>query len=220
VVTKDGKSKKLVKDKGDCEGICASDDGKHVWTVEEESRKVTRYDVKRGSDGSLELKNADVEHKLPRLKDVKNKGWEGIAFLAKEVAGTKSDQLVAVHEGDPRRIGIYALPDLDSGVLFRLPKKAKELLPDLADVVVDPKTGHLLVISDEAHTVVELAIRKESSKVGNALLDRTELVVVSSFEVPVKRSAKTEGICFDDKGRLWVTCDGNGEALVLELNRG
>ncbi len=217
---RDGKAQRLVKDTHDVEGIAVDDKGKHVWTVEEESRRVTRYDVKRDHDGGLELTESKVEHRLPKLKHVENKGWEGITFLPKEVAGTKKDQLVCAHEGDPRRIGIYALPDLDEGVLMRLPKKAKELLPDLADVAVDPKTGHLLVISDEAHTVVEMAIKMGKARAGNGLLDRIELKVISSFEVPVKRSAKTEGICFDDRGRLWVTLDGTGDALVLELERG
>ena len=219
ILRSDGKAEKLLKDKKDVEGVCVDDSGKHLWTVEEDARRVTRYDIKRGDDGSIELKESGHPAKLPKLKDVENKGWEGVTFLSKEVAGTKADQLVCVHEGNPRRIGIYALPDLDEGVLFRLPKKAKELLPDLADVAVDPKTGHLLVISDEAHTVVELAIKKETTKAGSGILDRVELAVVSSFEVPVKRSAKTEGLCFDDKGRLWVTLDGTGDALVLELKR-
>ena len=215
----DGKAERVLKDKKDCEGVCVSDDGKHLWTVEEGKRRVTRYDIKRHGDGSIELSDAVHEHRLPKLKDVENKGWEGVTFLSKEAAGTAKDQLVCVHEGSPRRIGIYALPDLDAGQTFRLPKRAKELLPDLADVAIDPKTGHILVVSDEAHTVVELALKKSTTKAPNALLDNVELVVVSSFEIPVKRSAKTEGLCFDDKGRLWVTCDGTGDAMVLDLDR-
>lgn len=209
---------KLVKDAKDVEGICVDPKGKHVWAVQESSRRVVRYDIER-KDGRIELKESGEARRLPKLKDVENKGWEGLAFLSKEAAGGKDDHLVCVHEGSPRRIGIFALPDLDEGVTLKLPKAAKDLLPDLADVAIDPQSGHLFVVSDESQMVVELVIKKAGKAAPGALLETVELAVVSSFELPVKRSSKPEGLAFDEKGRLWVSLDGNGKALVLELER-
>lgn len=219
LVKKDGEAIKLVKDAKDVEGICSDDKGKYVYAVQEGSRKVVRYEVERKGNGEVGLKESGETRRLPKLKEVDNKGWEGLSFLSKEQAGGKHDHLVAVHEGSPRRIGIFKLPDLDDGVTLRLPGKAKDLLPDLADVTVDPKTGHLFVVSDESQHVVELAIKKGGKAAPGALLETMELEVVSSFELPVKRKSKPEGLAFDDKGRLWVSLDGNGKALVLELKR-
>lgn len=216
---KDGEAVKLVKDAKDVEGICSDDKGKYVYAVQEGSRKVVRYEVTRKSGGEVELKQSGETRRLPKLKEVDNKGWEGLSFLSKEVAGGKHDHLVAVHEGSPRRIGIFKLPDLDDGVTLRLPGKAKDLLPDLADITIDPKTGHLFVVSDESQKVVELVIKKGGKAAPGALLETIELEVVSSFDLPVKRKSKPEGLAFDDKGRLWVSLDGNGKALVLELKR-
>jgi uncharacterized protein YjiK len=218
LVKKDGEAVKLVKDSKDVEGICSDDKGKYVYAVQEGSRKVVRYEVIR-KDGDVELKESGTPRRLPKLKNVDNKGWEGLSFLSKEVAGGKHDHLVAVHEGSPRRIGIFKLPDLDDGITLRLPGKAKDLLPDLADITIDPKTGHLFVVSDESQQVVELVIKKGGKAAPGALLETIELEVVSSFELPVKRKSKPEGLAFDDKGRLWVSLDGNGKALVLELKR-
>lgn len=219
LMSKDGTAIKLVKDAKDVEGICVDPKGKHVWAVQESSRRVVRYDVGRDKDGQIELKESGESRRLPKLKDVENKGWEGLAFLAKEVAGGKHDHLVCVHEGSPRRIGIFALPDLDEGVTLKLPKAAKDLLPDLADVAIDPKSGHLFVVSDESQMIVELVIKKAGKAAPGALLETIELAVVSSFELPVKRSSKPEGLAFDEQGRLWVSLDGTGKALVLELER-
>lgn len=219
LVKKDGEAVKLVKDAKDVEGICSDDKGKYVYAVQEGSRKVVRYEVQRKGSGDVELKESGETRRLPKLKEVDNKGWEGLSFLSKEQAGGKHDHLVAVHEGSPRRIGIFKLPDLDDGVTLRLPGKAKDLLPDLADVTIDPKTGHLFVVSDQSQMVVELVIKKGGKAAPGALLETIELDVLSSFELPVKRKSKPEGLAFDDKGRLWVSLDGNGKALVLELKR-
>jgi uncharacterized protein YjiK len=123
-----------------------------------------------------------------------------------------------VHEGRPRRIGVYALPDLTEGWTAALPKKAKELLPDVADVTIDESTGHVFLVSDRARRVVELALEPKG--------DGCELVPISSFHLGLKKSRKPEGLSFDAKGRLWVSLDyekaddsRRGVALAIELAR-
>lgn len=209
----------------DCEGVTVDDKGKFVYAVEERTREVHKLEVRHDDKGRLVLRDTHEARKLPKLKEQKNKGWEGIAFLPKQVAGGKKDCLVCVHEGSPRRIGIYALPDLDTGVTLKLPKDAKELLPDLADVAVDPKTGHIFVVSDQARMIVELAVKRETKAATQGLLESVELKMVSSIDLPISANKKPEGLRFDELGRLWVGLDNEkddkkrGTALVLELER-
>ncbi len=210
----------------DLEGIASDSKGKHVWVVDESDRRVHRYDVSHDKDGKLELKDADDARRLPKLKDVTNKGWEGLTFLSKEVLGGKHDALVCAHEGSPRRIGIYELPDLDTGVTLAIPDAAKKLLPDVADVAIDPKTGHILVVSDQSRTVVELAIKKQTRAASQGLLEQVELEVVSTIDLSkhLSKNDKPEGLAFDQLGRLWVALDfendhkNAGKAVVLELS--
>lgn len=216
VVLGDGTSRQLLRSGKDLEGICASPDGKQVWVVQEGTRRVQRFDVEHGADGALSLRDHGVTHKLPKFKDVENKGWEGLAFFPGALSGN-GDQLICVHEGKPRRIGIFALPDLDTGVTLKLPDAAKGLLKDLADVAVDPVTGHIFVVSDESQTVVEFSLERSNRAAPGALLSTLELALVSSFRLPLQPQNKPEGLAFDDRGRLWVSLDDNGKALVFEL---
>jgi SdiA-regulated len=209
----------------DGEGITVDSKGKYVYVVEEEARRVRKLEVRRDDKGRVALRDTDETRKLPRLKTEENSGWEGISFLPKGLAGGKTDYLVCVHEASPRRIGLYALPDLDEGHTLKLPKAAKDLLPDLADVAVHPETGHLFVVSDQARTIVELAVVQETKAATQGLLAHVELKVISSVELPLSGRQKPEALHFDEKGRLWVGLDNedddkkSGKALVLELDR-
>ena len=210
----------------DLEGITVDDKEKYVYVVEENARTVHKLEIRRDDHGGVELHDTGDSRKLPKFKGgVENKGWEGIAFLSKDIAGGKHDCLVCVHEGSPRRIGIYELPDLDTGVTLKLPKEAKKLLPDLADAAIDPKTGHIFVVSDQGRTIVELAITRQTRAAHQGLLDSVELTVVSSIDLPISGNKKPEGLRFDSRGRLWVGLDyeddhrNSGRALVIELTR-
>jgi hypothetical protein len=225
VEVRPGEKPRVLFELKDGEGICASDDGKYVYVLEEGKRRVRTLEVRRDDKGRVALRDTDKDRKLPNLKEIENTGWEGMTFLPKKLAGGKKDCIVCVHEASPRRIGIFELPDLDVFVTLKLPKAAKELLPDLADVAVDPKTGHLFIVSDQSRTIVELAIVRENKAATQGLLERTELKVLSSVELPIGGKHKPEGLHFDERGRLWVALDNedddkkDGKALVLELQR-
>ncbi len=207
----------LITSGKDLEGICACPDGTQIWVVLEGARRVERYDVEH-TDGSLQLIESGAVHKLPKFKDdVDNKGWEGLTFLPAALANG-TDHLVCVHEAHPRRIGIFALPDLEHRFSLKLPKDAKTLLPDLADVAVDDH-GHLFIVSDEGRRVVEFALVWSSGTEADRLLDAPTLVTLSSFELPLEKNSKPEGLAFDADGRLWVSLDNDGMALVFQLER-
>jgi uncharacterized protein YjiK len=148
-----------------------------------------------------------------------------VAFLSKAQAGGRHDLLVCVHEGSPRRLGFYRLPDLDHGETVKPPKAAKALLPDLADCAIEPKTGHIFVVSDQSRTIVELAVKQTSRAASQGLVDGIELEVISAIDLPLSANKKPEALHFDERGRLWVGLDSEsdkkdkGTALVLELER-
>jgi uncharacterized protein YjiK len=220
-----GEEPRLLFKLKDGEGITVDAKGQYLYALEEKSRRVHKLEVRSDAKGRLALRDTDASKKLPKLKGQSNTSWEGICFLPKELVGGQSDCLVCVHEGSPRRIGIYELPDLHHGVTLKLPKGAKDLLPDLADITVEPKTGHLFVVSDRSRMVVELAIVRRSKTATQGVLESVELQVVSSIDLPISADKKPEGLHFDEKGRLWVGLDyendkrETGKALVLELQR-
>jgi hypothetical protein len=209
----------------DGEGITTDPSGKFVYVVEEAKGRVTKLEVEEDQDGRIKLKDTDEHRRLPQLKGSKNSGWEGLSFLPAAMAGDGRDHLVCVHEGSPRRIGIYALPDIDSGHTLKLPSNAKDLLPDLADVAVDPRTGHIFVVSDQERMLVELVLVKKNKSANQGMIEQAELVMVSSTQLPLGPNQKPEALSFDERGRLWVGLDNEddnkngGKALVIELKR-
>jgi hypothetical protein len=210
----DKKPKRLLKRKG-LEGIAADGGGRRVFVLCEDEGTIQQYDVER-AHGEIQLRSAGAVKQVSDTKGRKNHGWEGLAYRSTGDDGAA--ELVCTHEARPRRVGVYALPDLANGWTASLPRKVKKLLPDIADVAVDGRTGHLFLVSDRARTVVELAVAPQDG--------RTELIPLSSFRLGLKKSRKPEGLSFDAKGRLWVSLDyekndnaRRGIALGIELAR-
>jgi uncharacterized protein YjiK len=112
---------------------------------------------------------------------------------------------VAVHEAHPRRVGLFAYPSLEVVALLDPPASGGKLA-DLSDVAVDPRSGRLVLLSDQSQRIVLAELQ------GN---DR--LVAVGEIDLPLKRKDKPEGVDVDADGSLWVVCDGSGRLLELEL---
>jgi len=188
----------------DLEGICVSGDGTGAFVLGERDGSVWRFQL---ADG--ELSDGLRLGKLPRLatktKKKKNQGWEGIAFA---IAGTFSDhdELVAVHQVGPRRVGLFDAETLEPRLTLRLPKAARKGLGDLNDVAIHPETAHLFVLSGKAGAIGELSVDD----------DALELVQIHSVETA--RDDVPEGLTFDSAGRLWLVTDGEGMLRELKLH--
>ncbi|MCU0726284.1 MAG: SdiA-regulated domain-containing protein [Planctomycetes bacterium] len=219
-----GEKPRLLFDIDDGEGIAADPAGRHVYVVEERKRRVRKLEVRRDGKDRLALRDTGEDRRLPKLKASDNTGWEGLAFLPAKRIGGKHDHLACVHEGSPRRIGVYVLPDLDEGLTLKLPKTAKEALPDLSDVALEPATGHLFVVSDRSRTIVEFAF-SHGKGAASGLIGNVKLEALAVIPLPLSKRRKPEALAFDGAGRLWVGLDEeddtreDGEALVLELTR-
>ena len=203
----------------DLEGICRTPDGEGILVVSEEKGEVYRLKLE-GEGNDLEIGKPKKLGRLPKLsKNGSNKGWEGIDVIPARFFGDDKPRVVAVHEGSPKRIGVFTYPDLDQAVLLALPRDIEKKLKDLSDIAVDPKTGHLFVLSDESSTIVELQLTRKSKSAPGALLESLKLESIGVHEVDSKKSEKPEGLDFGADGTLWVAMDGRSSLLAFDVER-
>jgi uncharacterized protein YjiK len=186
---------------GDLEGLAVNDTKTMLWAVSENSGAVLAIPLR------AKTPRPTVIGYLPRPGTKKNKGFEGLAFMSARLSPSGRASLVAVHEGSPRRVGVFALPDLELTHELKLPRNAKHVLKDLADVTVDPITGDLLLLSDQSRRI---AIMR--------LVDG-RLVMTGSYDLPLKSKEKPEGIDFTSASRLLVVTDDSGKLLEIATRR-
>lgn len=177
---------------GDLEGICLSEDGRMVNLLVERDGCIWQAEL---SDD--DLGPAREIGRLPKLNDERNQGWEGIAVAPAGTLGAEA-LLVAVHQVSPRRVGLFSLEGVEQKMLWRLPKKARKVVDELNDVTVDPRTGHLLVLSGKAGALVELRV------------EGGELAFVRALRIATKKSDIPEGLTTGEEGRVWIVTDGKG----------
>lgn len=185
------------------EGMCLVG-GDRVVAVREHDGGIVSFGIPRGRAKRIEL----VEHPTPLQRPPgspakKNKGWEGIAHMTAGAAFDKRSHLIAVHEGKPRAVGVFAYPGFQLQQTIAVTGEIADLLPDLSDVAVHGKTGELWLLSDEGERVVR------------AKLGKTGLSYVDDHALPVDDGEKPEGIAFDDGGALWLVTDDSGRLLRL-----
>lgn len=213
------KSSKKHDELKDLEGICRTPDGKGVLVVSEERGEVYRLKIKDDGD-DFDLGKPEKIGRLPKLsKTGSNKGWEGIDVVPGKFFDDGEPRIVAVHEGTPKRVGVFSYPDLDDAVLLALPRDVERSLKDLSDVTVDPKTGHLFVLSDESEAIVELALTTKKKSAPGALIESLALETVSRTDVDAKKNQKPEGLAFGPDGRLYVAMDGRSALVSFDVER-
>lgn len=186
---------------GDLEGVAVDEAQTMLWALAENDGAVVAVPL------DARPPHPTVIGHLPRPGSKKNKGYEGLAFLPAQLSPTARPSLVAVHEGKPRRVGVFALPDLELTHDLKLPDEAKDLLEDLADVTVDPVTGQLLLLSDESRRIVLVRIAGD------------ELVMCGSHDLPLGKKEKPEGLDFASPSRLLIVTDDSAKLLEMAVNR-
>lgn len=200
------RSAKLDKALQNLEGLAVSPDGATVYALSESGGRISRMSlIAKGA--AWKLSPVKSLGSLPEIDQVKNKGWEGLSVLPRQFSPDGIECLVAVHEAKPKRVGLFRLPSLEEEALLKLPRKAKDLLSDLADVAVCPQTGHFFVLSDESRCIAELA--REGGK----------LSLLGCFDLPLRKREKPEGLAFDGPRTLWVVTDGSARLLRLSVTR-
>lgn len=127
-----------------------------------------------------------------------NKGLEGLAFDA------KSKVIYAVKERNPLKlISVSGLVDGIQGVAIGEPAHIDINdfnLDDLSGLHFDAKTGHLLLLSDEAKLLVEV------DKNGHA---RSSVDLEAGFNGLREDIPQAEGVTLDSQGNLYIVSEPN-----------
>jgi SdiA-regulated len=186
---------------GDLEGLAMDERRGLIWALAEESGEVVELPI------ASRRRVARVLGRLPRPGRKANKGFEGLAYLPARVSPNRRASLVAAHEGKPRRVAVFALPDLEETHHFKLPRDAKRALDDLADVTIDPVTGAVLLLSEE------------SRRIGVFRIDDGALVLDDLVDVQVERKARPEGLDFVTRSRLVVVTEGPATVIDFRVTR-
>jgi uncharacterized protein YjiK len=148
-----------------------------------------------------ELKRADYASLTLSIGAGKNSGFEGLGY---DRAG---DRLFVVKEHSPRKL--YEIQGLKSSLngqlnLTVIDREAwiedKNMATDLSSVHFDARTGHLVLLSDEAKMMLELDANGE-------LVSFRSLW--SGFAGLKKSVPQAEGMTFDDKGNLYLVSEPN-----------
>lgn len=211
VVDSKGKQHQLhlegLKGASELEGVTYDPVKGHLFVAREESHELFRYSWKGGTDTPKLEKKLDVD-----LKGPENKGIEGLAYLPEELSVTGQPQLLAVKEGKPRQLLMFADNGKGKPLEVELEKQVKDVMADFSAVAVDPKTGHIYLASDESSTIAQLRLVRDGHKVRALLVQ-----VLPLRDENGKPLARIEGLTFNPRGDAFVLTENDG--TLHELRR-
>ncbi len=182
---------------GDIEGLTYMGNGR-VAVSDERTQQVSIFQLP-SAPRSVDISEAQFFSLGINLNG--NKGFEGLSY---DAAG---DRLFIVKERDPRQLyevqGIAASLDgpLQLKILDRSDWIADQVFAtDLSDIHFDAETGHLILLSDESHLVMELSVS------GRMLSYRS----LNRFSSDLQRSApQSEGVTLDSDGTFYIVSEPN-----------
>jgi uncharacterized protein YjiK len=179
----------------------------------------------------------DTSQDVPKLGEPKllgtlpkpsqaNKGWEGLAILPGSASPDKKPRLVTIQEGEPPLLVICDRHPKKAGGKFEveakvpLPAEIAAVMPDLSDLAFDPKTGHLMLLSDEGCGIYECALGFTTHAFEGRSVSTWGIVAIGHTELPELTGdirLQAEGLDFDAKGDLFII--GEGRTSLLHLHR-
>jgi uncharacterized protein YjiK len=171
--------------------------GSYVIADEREQRLV-QVQV---TDATLEVNAADGHQLGLGLGLNGNKGFEGLAY---DSAGKR---LFVAKERDPIRIyEVHGFPIQEASGAVAIsvkedPARDRSLfVRDLSSLQFDPRTGHLLVVSDESRLI--LALGRDGQPVGS-------LSLAAGAAGLQRQVPQAEGIAMDADGALYIVSEPN-----------
>ena len=175
----------------DPEAVEALDDGR-LAIVDERRRLVAVFRLEPGVE-SLELD--DLASYDLGFADAGNKGFEGLAW------NPHTQRLLLAKERDP--LGLFELPfpgeDGAVGTLQPLPSQPL-LVRDLSSVTIDPRSGHMLLLSDESRLLVELDLHGRP---------RSFMSLFGGLNGLLRGVVQAEGVAMDGDGNIYVVGEPN-----------
>jgi len=163
--------------------------------VEEDAELLAyRWDARRDS-----LPVAIARRPL-RLGKGRNKGVEGLAHLAAGSSPTGRSALLVANEAKPRAIVLLADGNAAGApVEIELDRAIGDVCDDFSGLSLDPRTGSVLLVSDESATLVEIGFATEGGRLVGTLRN--------AFHLEDERGRalkRVEGVCVDRSGAWWV----------------
>lgn len=175
----------------DPEAVEALDDGR-LGIVDERRRLVA---VLRIEPGVEQLDLADLATYDLGFEGAGNKGFEGLAW------NPRTRRMLLAKERDPQ--GLFELPfpgeDGAAGALEALPDQPL-LVRDISSVAIDPRTGHILMLSDESRLLVELDLQGRP---------RSFISLLGGLNGLVEGIDQAEGVAMDERGNIYVVAEPN-----------
>ncbi|MCW3147076.1 SdiA-regulated domain-containing protein [Stutzerimonas stutzeri] len=147
------------------------------------------------------LRRADYQSISLGLHAPDNSGFEGVGY------DRKGDRLFVVKEHSPRKL--YEIRGIRASLAGRMDLKIidreawiedKDMASDLASVHFDERTGHLVLLSDEAKMMLELDAN------GRMVSFRS---LWSGFAGLQRSVPQAEGMTFDRRGNLYLVSEPN-----------
>lgn len=181
----------------DVEGVTYLGDGLLVLAEERKQSLV----IVQIPDTVRPLKRSDYQALTLRLFDEENSGFEGLGY---DRAG---DRLFVVKEHSPRKL--YEIQGLKRSLAGNLDVKIidreawiekLDMASDLSSVHFDERTGHLVLLSDEAKMMLELNAKGE-------LVSFRSLW--SGFAGLERSVPQAEGMTLDARGNLYLVSEPN-----------
>jgi len=181
----------------DMEGLTHIEGNRYV-IAEEQHQRLRIIEL---PDDVETLDVTDVPRLTIAIDEAGNKGFEGLSW------DTHQQHLILVRERDPLRVliidgfvnhaGESPRIDISEKMVFG---KQKLFISDLSSVIADNSSGHLLLLSDESHMVVEY------NRDGEAL---SVLGLRRGFHGLKSTVPQAEGMAIDNQRRIHVVSEPN-----------
>ncbi|WP_137885777.1 SdiA-regulated domain-containing protein [Pseudomonas sp. 2FE] len=182
---------------GDIEGLAYMGSGR-VVVVDERTQQLSFFKLPT-TPQSIHLQDAQYLSLGFNLNG--NKGFEGITYDA------ANDRLFVVKERSPRQL--FEISGVGASLGQRMQIKIRDLTSwiddkvfatDLSDIHFDPKTKHLVILSDESKLLMEM------TEEGEMVSFRTFVGWLSDL---AKSAPQPEGVTLDNDGNLYVVSEPN-----------
>lgn len=170
-----------------------------VLVVQEKRNAIAIFNLPEQANQDIYIANAQ-QWQL-ETEDFNNLGYEGAAYDASE------DALYIVKEKSPKKLlHIAAISQLRAGQQPKVSDLSHLLthvpfLTDLSAIAVSPRTGHLLLLSDESQMIAEI---NTHGKLINALS-----LMPTKWHKERLPMPQPEGLTLDDKGQMYVVSEPN-----------
>lgn len=209
------------------EGAAYDPDTQTLLVLSEDSRETYEIPVTLGDDGSVSVAEPRLLRRLPKLEHPEardNKGWEGMTILPPRYTPDGKSRVLAVNEGYPKALAVLTRDGLEPKAIIELDGELDQALEDLSAVTVDPRTGHLFLLSDESEVVYECALEGSLNLMGGGPpAERWKLKPLAKTHLPPLEQEgarlQPEGLAFDHEGDLWVSTEGDRSMIRLERDQ-